>query len=86
MENAVFLVFLQILAAVLKLIQILVFASVIISWVGDPHNPIVRMIHDITEPIYRPFRVITRKIPGPLDWTPVLLLIVISAILNVIPV
>lgn len=62
----------------LRMIQILVFASVLISWVGaDPSNQMVQMVRSITEPLYRPFRKLTRKLPGPLDWAPILLLLVI---------
>lgn len=63
---------------VLRMIQILVFASILISWVGaDPSNQMVGMVRSLTEPLFRPFRTITRKIPGPLDWAPMLLLLVI---------
>jgi YggT family protein len=62
----------------LRMIQILVFASVLISWVGaDPNNQMVQMVRSITEPLFRPFRKITRNIPGPLDWAPLTLLLVI---------
>jgi len=62
----------------LRMIQILVFASVLISWVGaDPNNQMVQMVRSITEPLFRPFRRITRNIPGPLDWAPLTLLLVI---------
>ena len=62
----------------LRMVQILVFASVLISWVGaDPNNQMVQMVRSITEPLFRPFRKITRNIPGPLDWAPLTLLLVI---------
>lgn len=63
---------------VLRMVQILVFASVLISWVGaDPNNQMVQMVRSITEPLFRPFRKITRNIPGPLDWAPLTVLLII---------
>lgn len=58
-------------------IQLLVFASIIVSWVGDRSNQIVIMIINITEPIYRPLRKITRNIPGPFDWAPMLVMAIV---------
>jgi YggT family protein len=55
-------------------IQLLVFASIIVSWVGDRNNQIVVMIINITEPIYRPLRRFTRNIPGPFDWAPMIVM------------
>jgi uncharacterized protein YggT (Ycf19 family) len=70
------------LAAVLEylftLIQYIIIASVAVSLIGAPtSNPIVGMINAISEPLYRPFRGIARKIPGPLDWAPMLLIFMI---------
>ena len=61
----------------LSAIQLLVFASIIVSWVGDRSNQIVVMIINITEPIYRPLRYLTRNIPGPFDWAPMLVLAIV---------
>jgi YggT family protein len=60
-----------------QMIQLLVIASVIVSWVGDRSHPIVQMIYNITEPMYRPLRRLTRRIPGPIDWAPMALLAVV---------
>lgn len=61
----------------LSAIQLLVFASIIVSWVGDRSNQIVIMIVNLTEPIYRPLRRFTSRIPGPFDWAPMLVLAII---------
>jgi len=76
-----------VLGALLFLVQILVFASIIVSWVSaDPSNPIVQMIYSVTEPIYRPVRRLTSRIPGPLDWAPLaVLLIVLFLSASVLP-
>jgi YggT family protein len=68
----------QVILVVLNMVQILIFASVMISWVNaDPSNPIVNMVRNVTEPLYRPFRPLTRKLPGPIDWAPMALILVI---------
>ncbi len=61
----------------ISVIQLLVFASIIVSWVGDRSNQIVVMIINITEPIYRPIRRFTRNIPGPFDWAPMIVMAII---------
>jgi YggT family protein len=64
-----------------NVIQVIVLGSVIANLLGaDPSNPIVRMLYETTEPVYRPIRKLTGKIPGPLDWAPlVVMLIVMTA-------
>jgi len=59
------------------IIQILIFASVIVSWIGDRNNQIVQMIGSVTEPMFRPIRKFTSRIPGPFDWAPLVALAII---------
>lgn len=66
-----------------QMIQLLVIASVIVSWVGDRSNPIVQMIFNITEPIYRPLRRLTSRIPGPFDWAPMMVLAIVILVQKV---
>ena len=67
-----------VLDLIFNLVQLLVIASIIISWLNaDPYNPIVRTITSITEPIYRPLRRLTSRIPGPLDFAPLVLILII---------
>ena len=67
-----------VLDLIFNLVQLLVIASIIISWLNaDPYNPIVRTITSITEPIYRPLRRLTSRIPGPLDFAPLILILII---------
>lgn len=61
----------------LSMIQLLVLASVIVSWVGDKSNVVVQMIYNITEPIYRPIRRLTSRIPGPFDWAPLAVIAIV---------
>ncbi len=62
---------------VFNMIQLLIFASIITSFIGDRSNPVVQVIESIVEPMYAPFRKITRHIPGPIDWSPMILLAII---------
>ena len=65
----------------LNMIQLMVIASVIISWVGaDPYNAIVQLIRNITEPMYRPFRKLTQRFSGPIDLAPLIVLLIIATI------
>jgi len=69
--------FLMAVAKVLDLALIvfmwIVIARAVLSWVNpDPFNPIVRFIHNATEPILYPIR---RRIPvnfGGIDFSPIL--------------
>lgn len=70
---------LQVVFAILSVIQWLVIIAAVISWVNpDPRNPIVQFLYRTTEPILRPFRKIlppnrTRDI----DFSPILVILLI---------
>lgn len=66
-----------VISYILDFVQILVFISILVSFVGDSSNTIVQMIYSITEPIYRPIRKFTAKIPGPFDWAPFVVILII---------
>ena len=55
----------------------IVIARAILSWVSpDPYNPIVRFIHNVTEPILYPIR---RRIPlyaGGIDFSPIIVILI----------
>jgi len=71
------------LAALIHLVfwvlQILVFARVIISWIPsiNRHHPLVRFIHQATEPMLRPFRAVIPVSGTGIDFSPVILLLVL---------
>lgn len=68
----------HVLNMILNLLQLMVFVSVFISLLGaDPSNPIVNFVERATEPLYRPLRQFTRNIPGPFDWAPFIVLLII---------
>ncbi|MBN1842538.1 MAG: YggT family protein [Deltaproteobacteria bacterium] len=56
----------------------IIIARAVLSWVSpDPYNPIVRFIHNVTEPVMYPIR---RRFPlgfGGIDFSPVLVLLAI---------
>ena len=70
---------LDVLFAILSVIQWLVIVAAVISWVNpDPRNPIVQFLYRSTEPILRPFR---RLLPpgrtGGIDFSPLLVILAI---------
>ena len=75
----------NLLTAVAKVLDIalvifmwIVIARAILSWVNpDPYNPIVRFIHNITEPVLYQIR---KRIPlnfGGIDFSPILVLLAV---------
>ena len=68
---------------ILQLVFYIVIASALISWVNpDPNNPIVRFINGVSEPLYKPFRRFTSKLGGPLDWAPLIVLLLLMFLLT----
>lgn len=71
----------HILHIVLNLYMWVIIARALLSWVNpDPYNPIVRFLHNVTEPVLYAIR---RRVPlffGGIDFSPML---VILAILSV---
>jgi YggT family protein len=63
---------------VLLFFMIIVIARAVLSWVSpDPYNPIVRFIHNVTEPVLYQVR---RRIPaifGGIDFSPVIVILII---------
>ncbi len=52
----------------------------LLSWVGpDPYNPIVRLLHQLTEPLLAPLRrLVSPRRLGGLDLSPLLLILIIQ--------
>jgi YggT family protein len=63
---------------VLKIYMWIIIARAILSWVSpDPYNPIVRFIHNVTEPVLHQVR---KRIPimmGGIDFSPIIVLLAI---------
>ncbi|HEY3202055.1 MAG TPA: YggT family protein [Thermoanaerobaculia bacterium] len=70
---------LQVVFAILTVIQWLVIIAAVISWVNpDPRNPIVQFLYRTTEPMLRPFRkLIPPSRTGGIDLSPLVLLLLI---------
>jgi YggT family protein len=68
----------KVLDVVLSIFMWVVIARAILSWVSpDPYNPIVRFIHNITEPVLYQIR---KRVPinfGGIDFSPILVLLAI---------
>jgi YggT family protein len=78
-------IFSNLLVAVAKVLDIaltifmwIVIARAILSWVSpDPYNPIVRFIHNVTEPVLYQVR---KRIPlnfGGIDFSPIIILLAV---------
>jgi YggT family protein len=67
---------LEVVFTVLRIVQLLILGRVVAGWLNaDENNFIVRVLRETTEPLFALVRPLARKIPGPLDWSPVILLV-----------
>ena len=68
----------NVLNFVLLFFMWIVIARAILSWVNpDPYNPIVRFIHNVTEPVLSQVR---KKLPinfGGIDFSPIIIILII---------
>ncbi len=56
----------------------IIIISAIISWVNpDPYNPVVRFLRAVTEPVYRPIRRVIGYRLGPIDISPMIVILAI---------
>lgn len=63
---------------VLEIYKWLIIISAIISWVNpDPYNQIVRFLRSVTEPVLRPIRKAIGYRLGPIDISPIIVILVI---------
>jgi YggT family protein len=68
----------KILDILLTIYMWIVIISAIISWVNpDPYNPIVRFLHNVTEPVYRRIRRIIGFRLGIIDISPMIVILAI---------
>lgn len=63
-----------------------VVARALVSWVNpDPYNPIVRFLHNATDPLlYRVRRMLPFLQAGTFDFSPIVLLILLSVVQQII--
>jgi YggT family protein len=68
----------QILNIALTAYMWIVIISAVVSWVNpDPYNPIIRFLRVVTEPVYRPIRRIIGYRLGPIDISPMIVILAI---------
>lgn len=66
----------KVLGIVLNLFMWVVVARAILSWVSpDPYNPIVRFIHNITEPVLYYIRRVMPVSFGGIDFSPIIVIL-----------
>ena len=71
----------QLLHHLLEIYKWIIIIAAIISWVSpDPYNPIVRFLYSVTEPVLRRVRKLVGSRFGPIDVSPVIVIIVIVLI------
>jgi len=67
-----------ILDYLLEIYMWIIIIAALLSWVNpDPYNPIVRFLRAITEPVLRPIRKLIGHRLGPIDISPLIVIIVI---------
>lgn len=68
----------NVLDIVLDIYFWIILITALLSWVNpDPYNPIVRFLHAITEPVLRPIRKIIGFRLGPIDISPMIVILAI---------
>ncbi len=68
----------RILDTILEIYKWIVIIAALISWVSpDPYNPVVRFLRSVTEPVLRPIRRAIGYRLGPLDISPLLVILAI---------
>ncbi|TLM98475.1 YggT family protein [bacterium] len=77
-----------VIRGIFSAVEWLIFARIILSFLTmftriDPYNPIVKFVHDATEPLMGPFR---RLIPplGGMDFSPIILFMVLNLLEKVL--
>lgn len=66
----------EVLQIVLTLYMYIIIAQAVLSWVSpDPYNPIVRFIHNITEPVLYRVRSKLPVIFGGIDFSPIIVIL-----------
>lgn len=62
----------------LEIYKWVIIIAALISWVNpDPYNPIVRFLYSVTEPVFRPIRRLIGHRLGPIDISPIIVILAI---------
>ena len=61
----------------------IIIGRAILSWVNpDPYNPIVRFLHDVTEPLLSRIRRMLPALGGSIDFSPMILILAIYFLMS----
>jgi YggT family protein len=76
---------LSLIGLILNVFVLLLLARALLSYFPqmDYNNPLVRAVYNLTEPVLRPVRNAI-KIQGPVDWSPVIVVVAIYLIRTVL--
>ncbi len=73
----------MVIEMILNIYMLIVIAQVILSWVNpDPYNPIVRFIHNVTDPLLSRIRKTIPVVYGGIDFSPFIVLVAIVFLRN----
>lgn len=68
----------NVLNIILDIYKWIIIIAALISWVNpDPYNPIVRFLYSVTEPVLRPVRRLIGYRLGPIDISPIIIILLI---------
>ena len=71
---------------ILNMLSLIIIVSIGISWFSaDPYNQYVRIVRSLTEPMYRPFRKFTQRLSGPIDFSPMIVMLIIIFLQKSLP-
>jgi len=66
----------EIMNMLLNVYYWVVIVAALISWVNpDPYNPVVRFLRTVTEPVFRPIRRLIGYRLGPIDISPIIVIL-----------
>ncbi|HYQ47454.1 MAG TPA: YggT family protein [Thermodesulfovibrionales bacterium] len=66
----------EIVNMLLNIYYWVVIVAALISWVNpDPYNPVVRFLRAVTEPLFRPIRRLIGYRLGPIDISPIIVIL-----------
>lgn len=81
----VFLLIIELIIHLLGLYTYVIIFAAVISWVNpDPYNPIVRFLYKATEPVLYPVRRFIGTRLGPIDISPIVVIIIIMFMQSVL--
>ena len=68
----------RIVDTLLEIYKWVIIIAALLSWVNpDPYNPIVKFLHSVTEPVFRPIRRLIGYRLGPIDISPIIVILAI---------